>query len=92
MESNMNKGWITSADVEKAKEIIATVSAEKAANLPEAMIQNIATGMLNKFFKENCLMSQAYIDDSKINVTEYLNSVEKGLTVTDYKRFTLRAE
>ncbi|MCQ2269383.1 MAG: translation elongation factor Ts [Bacteroidaceae bacterium] len=92
MESNMGKGWITAEDVAKAKEIIATVSAEAAANLKEQMINNIAKGMLNKFFKENCLMSQAYIDDSKINVTEYLNSVEKGLTVTDYKRFTLRAE
>ena len=39
MESNMAKGWITAEDVAKAKEIIATVSAEKAANLPEQMIQ-----------------------------------------------------
>ena len=92
MESNMGKGWITAEEVAKAKEIKKTVAEEKAANLPEQMISKIAEGMLNKFFKENCLMSQAYIDDSKITVTDYLNSVEKGLTVTDYKRFTLRAE
>ena len=92
MESNMGKGWITAEDVAKAKEIKKTVAEQKAANLPEQMINNIAQGMLNKFFKENCLMSQAYIDDSKITVTDYLNSVEKGLTVTDFKRFTLRAE
>lgn len=92
MESNMGKGWITAEDVAKAKEIKKTVAEEKAANLPEKMIHNIAMGMLNKFFKENCLMSQAYIDDSKINVAQYLESVEKGLTVTDFKRFTLRAE
>ena len=92
MESNMGKGWITAEDVAKAKEIKKTVAEEKAANLPEQMIHNIAMGMLNKFFKENCLMSQAYIDDSKINVAQYLESVEKGLTVTDFKRFTLRAE
>ena len=92
MESNMGKGWITAEDVAKAKEIKKTVAEEKAANLPEQMIQNIAQGMLNKFFKESCLMSQAYIDDSKINVAQYLESVEKGLTVTDFKRFTLRAE
>ena len=49
MESNKAKGWITDEDVAKAKEIIATVSAEKAANLPEAMIQNIAKGRLGKF-------------------------------------------
>ena len=55
MESNMAKGWITAEDVAKAKEIIATVSAEKAANLPEQMIQNIAKGRLGKFLKEVCL-------------------------------------
>ena len=58
MESNMNKGWITAEDVARAKEIIATVSAEKAANLPAAMVENIAKGRLNKFLKENCLLSQ----------------------------------
>ena len=64
MESNMGKGWITAEDVAKAKEIIATVSAEKAANLPEQMIQNIAKGRLNKFFKESCLLNQEFIQDS----------------------------
>ena len=43
MESNMGKGWITAEDVAKAKEIIATVSAEKAANLPAQMIENIVS-------------------------------------------------
>ena len=56
------------------------------------MIQNIAQGMLNKFFKENCLLDQAYIDDSKISVKQYLQSVDKELTITDFKRYTLRAE
>ena len=88
----MGKGWITAEDVAKAKEIIATVSAEKAANLPEQMIQNIAKGRLNKFFKEVCLVAQEYIWDKALTVEQYLNSVEKGLTVTDFKRFTLRAE
>lgn len=92
MESNQAKGWITAEDVAKVKEIIATVSAEKAANLNENMIQNIAQGRLKKFFKENCLLEQEYIWDKNLNVAAYLNSVEKGLTVTDFKRFTLRAE
>ena len=68
MESNMGKGWITAEDVAKAKEIIATVSAEKAANLPEQMIQNIAKGRLNKFFKESCLLNQEFIQDSKLSL------------------------
>ena len=92
MESNMTKGWITAEDVAKAKEIIATVSAEKAANLNEAMIQNIAKGRLAKFLKESCLLNQEYIWDKNFTVSSYLKSVDKDLTVTDFKRFTLRAE
>lgn len=92
MESNITKGWITAEEVERAKSIIAQVSEEKAHNLPEAMIQNIAKGRLNKFLKENCLLSQEYIWDKNFTVASYLDSVEKGLTVTDFKRFTLRAE
>ena len=92
MESNMTKGWITAEDVAKAKEIIATVSAEKAENLNESMIQNIAKGRLNKFLKENCLLSQEYIWDKNFTVASYLQSVDKDLTVVDFKRFTLRSE
>ena len=92
MESNMGKGWITAEDVAKAKEIIATVSAEKAANLPEQMIQHIAKGRLNKFFKESCLLNQEFIQDSKLSVADYLKAADKELTVVDFKRFTLAAE
>ena len=92
MESNMGKGWITAEDVAKAKEIIATVSAEKAANLPEQMIQNIAKGRLNKFFKESCLLNQEFIQDSKLSVADYLKAADKELTVVDFKRFTLASE
>ncbi len=92
MESNMTKGWITAEDVARAKEIIATVSEEKAKNLPEAMIQNIAKGRLGKFLKENCLLSQEYIWDKNQTVEQYLKSVDKDLTVLAFKRFTLRAE
>ena len=92
MESNMGKGWITAEQVAQAKEIIATVSAEKAANLPEAMIQNIAKGRLNKFFKESCLLNQEFIQDSKLSVADYLKAADKELTVVDFRRFTLAAE
>ncbi len=92
MESNMGKGWITADDVACAKEIIKTVSEEKAASLNEAMVQNIAKGRVNKFLKENCLMSQEYIWDKNMTVAQYLQSVDKELTVVDFKRFTLSAE
>ena len=92
MESNMSKGWITAEDVAKAKEIIASVSAEKAANLPEAMIQNIAKGRLAKFLKEVCLLNQEDIMDAKKTVREVLAAADPELKIIDFKRFTLRAE
>ena len=92
MESNMAKGWITAEDVEKAKKIIAETSAEKAANLPAAMVENIAKGRVNKFLKENCLLSQEYIWDKAMTVAQYLQSVDKELKVTTMSRFTLKAE
>ena len=92
MESNMAKGWITAEDVARAKEIIATVSAEKAANLPEQMIQNIAKGRLAKFLKEVCLLNQEDIMDGKKTVREVLKAADPELQIVDFKRFTLRAE
>ena len=92
MESNKAKGWITQEDVDKAKEIIATVSAEKAANLPEAMIQNIAKGRLGKFLKEVCLLNQEDILDGKKTVRETLKAADAELQIIAFKRFTLRAE
>ncbi len=92
MESNMTKGWISAEDVAKAKEIIAATTAEKSANLNEQMIQNIAKGRLNKFFKEACLLEQEFIQDAKLSVSDYLKAADKELTVLDFKRFSLRAE
>ena len=92
IESNMAKGWITPEQAAMVRELKVKVAEEKAANLPEQMIQNIANGMLAKFYKESCLLEQAYIDDNKVSVAQYLQNVDKELTVTDFKRFTLRAE
>ena len=92
MESNMTKGWITAEDVAKAKEIIATVSAEKAASLNMNMIENIAKGRVNKFYKESCLLNQEFIQDAKMTVKQYLQSVDKGLTVVAFERFALQAD
>ena len=92
MESNMAKGWITAEDVAKAKEIIANVSAEKAANLPQQMIENIAKGRLAKFLKEVCLLNQEDIMDSKKTVRETMKEADPELQILAFKRFTLRAE
>jgi elongation factor Ts len=56
---------------------------------PENMVEKIAMGKLNKFFKENTLMSQAYIKDSKINVETYLKQIDKELNVKKYVRLGL---
>lgn len=56
---------------------------------PEAMVEKIAKGKLNKFFKENTLLNQAFVKDNKQTISAYLNGVEKGLTVTDFKHVTL---
>ena len=92
MESNMGKGWITAEDVEKAKEIIATTSAQKAANLPQQMIENIAKGRLGKFLKEVCLLDQEDIMDPKKSVREAMKEADADLKILSFKRFTLRAE
>ncbi len=56
---------------------------------PEDMIERIATGKLNKFFKENTLLNQTFIKDSKKSIQQYLQSFDKDLTVTDFKRLAL---
>ena len=56
------------------------------------MIEKIAQGRLNKFFKESCLLNQEYIQDGSKTVAEYLKSISPELTVTGFRRFTLRAE
>ena len=74
--------------IEKTRE----EQAAKGKTLPDAMLQNIAQGRLKKFFKENCLLEQEFIQDSKLIVADYLKQADADLTVTAFRRFTLRAE
>ena len=92
IEEGIMKGNITAEQADEIRKIKQTVAEEKAANLPEQMIQNIAQGRMKKFFKESCLLEQEYIQDSKLSVADYLKTADKELTVIDFKRFTLRAE
>lgn len=93
IESNTKKGWLTEEDAAKAREIKKTVGEEKAASLNEQMIQNIAQGRLNKFFKENCLVDQEFQfgDGDKESVAAWLKK-QGDLKILAYKRFTLVAE
>ncbi len=56
---------------------------------PEEMLDKIASGRLNKFFKENTLLEQEYIRDNKLTITKYLNSVNNGLIATAFRRVGL---
>jgi elongation factor Ts len=56
---------------------------------PEEMLEKIAQGKLTKFFKESTLLNQDFVKDNKMTIRQYLQSVNKELTVTEFKRFTL---
>ena len=90
IESNSAKGWITPEQAAQAREIIKTVGAEKAANLPAQMVENIANGRVQKFLKENTLMEQEYqMSDDKKTVAQALAAADKDAQVVTIKRFSL---
>ena len=92
ISSNIAKGWLTEEEAEKARAISKETAEAKAANLPEQMIQNIAQGRLNKFFKENCLMEQEFIKDGNLTIGKYLEESAKGLAVVSFKRVNLNED
>ena len=56
------------------------------------MIQNIANGRVNKFYKESCLMEQEFVKDEKITVGQYLENSQKGLVAVSFKRVNLNQD
>jgi len=56
---------------------------------PEAMLDKIAMGALNKWYKEVTLLNQTYVKDGKISIKDFLKQNDKNLTVTDFDRYTL---
>lgn len=90
IESNQAKGWITAEQAAQAREIIARVSAEKAGNLPEQMVANIAKGRLQKFFKEQTLEEQGYqMGDGKTAVKDVIKAADKEAKILCFKRVSL---
>jgi elongation factor Ts len=61
-----------------------------AEGKPENLIDKIAQGKLNKFFKESTLLNQAFIKENKMSVQQYLQNANKDLTVTEFKRFSIK--
>ena len=90
INSNTAKGWITEEQAAQAREIRATVSAQKAASLPAQMVEQIANGRVAKFFKENTLEEQEYqMGDGKISVKDAMKAADKEAKVLVFKRFSL---
>ncbi|MEC7262303.1 MAG: translation elongation factor Ts [Bacteroidota bacterium] len=74
---------IIDKEIEIAKDLL------RQEGKPEAMLDNIAKGKLNRFFKDNTLVNQDFIKDSKLSVAQYVKSVDASLVVTGFKRVAL---
>ncbi|HBL78045.1 MAG: translation elongation factor Ts [Bacteroidetes bacterium GWF2_42_66] len=72
-----------------AKELEIAKEKFRLEGKPEAMLDKIAQGALEKFFKESTLLNQAFIKESKQTVADYLKSHDKDLTVTAFVRYAL---
>jgi elongation factor Ts len=83
----INKDGVDQSVIEKEIEIGTEVARQEGK--PEAMLQKIAEGKLNKFFKERTLLNQLYVKVNKETVADYLKTLDANLTVTDFKHVEL---
>ena len=83
----VNKDGIDSKTIEREIEVGKDQAIQEGK--PAEMAEKIAMGRLNKFFKENTLLSQPFVRDNKQTVEQFLNTTENGLTVSEFKRFSL---
>ncbi|RZJ57366.1 MAG: elongation factor Ts [Hymenobacter sp.] len=63
----------------------------RAEGKPEAMLEKIAQGKLNKFYKENTLLNQEFVKDNSLTIAQLLDKMSKGMTVSDFKRVAIGA-
>ena len=91
--SYLDRAQVPAEVVEKEKEIMLAQMAEdpKMANKPEKVKEGIIAGKINKFYKENCLLEQAFVKDDKVSVQGYVDAEAKKLggsiVVADVVRF-----
>ncbi|OQY05615.1 MAG: translation elongation factor Ts [Bacteroidetes bacterium 4572_117] len=83
----IDKGDVTEEVVAKEIEIGKDQAIQEGK--PADLAEKIAKGRLNKFFKENTLLNQQFVKDNKISIKDYLTKIDKSLTVTVFKRYTL---
>jgi len=85
----LDKDGVDATTIERETEI--AKEQIRAEGKPEAMIEKIAAGKLNKFYKDNTLLNQEFVKDSSKDVRKFLNDTANGLTVTSFKRVQLGA-
>ena len=85
----VDKDGVDSATVER--EIEVGKEQARTEGKPEAMLEKIAQGKLNKFYKENTLLNQEFVKDNSMTIAQLLDSKSKGMTVSDFKRVAIGA-
>ncbi|KAA9338585.1 elongation factor Ts [Hymenobacter busanensis] len=85
----VDKDGVDSATVEREIEI--GKEQARAEGKPEAMLEKIAQGKLNKFYKENTLLNQEFVKDGSLTIAQLLDKTSKGMTVSDFKRVAIGA-
>jgi elongation factor Ts len=85
----LDKGDVDANTIERELEI--AKEQIRAEGKPEEMVEKIAAGKLNKFYKDSTLLNQEFVKDSSKTVAQFLNGVQSGLTVTAFKRVQLGA-
>lgn len=83
----LDEAGVDAATIEKEIEIAKEQLRQEGK--PENMLDNIAKGKLNRFFKDNTLVNQEYIKDNKLSVAQYVKTADNNLTVTGFRRVSL---
>ena len=83
LDENSVDAMLIEKEIEIAKDQL------RAEGKPEEMLDKIAQGKLKRFFKDNTLVHQAFIKDSKISVSQYLSNYNNDLTITSFNRVSI---
>ena len=83
----VDKDGVDSATIEREIEI--GKEQARAEGKPEQMLEKIALGKLNKFYKDNTLLNQEFVKDNSITIAKLLDSKSKGMTVSEFKRVAI---
>ncbi len=85
----LDKDGVDAATIER--EIEVGRDQARAEGTPEEMLEKIAQGRLNKFYRDNTLLNQEFVKDSSMSIRQLLEKTAKGLTVKDFKRVSIGA-